>query len=169
MLGLSDEERAAEVMFISILKAMIFLMPLSRASLSSLRSFLGEVGKNFSKLSSMLVHSFIVAGYLASKVFSDITQPECNLFPLPSNFSTNPEHWPHSTPLLPNHWREDPPPASRKRDTAKHWNGWSNIEYIFALYVFHVRGIAFSSTYDRTAATHIQVLISLFLALNPIE
>lgn len=64
---------------------------------------------------------------------------------LPSNFSKEPEHWVHTTPLLdtantiiplsiPSFRRRDA--NHRSKNVTHFWRGWENIDYLFSLYAF---------------------------------
>ena len=90
--------------------------------------------------SSMRLLCVNLLGYFALSVLAQGLQPGCNTTSLPQNFSANLSHWPHSTPLLRNHWRKDPPPpfSVAPRDIEESWNGWASIKYLFALLAFEI-------------------------------
>lgn len=48
---------------------------------------------------------------------------------LPHNFSTKPQYWRSKSS-----WR-DPPSWIGPRQTARVWNGWSGVKYLFTLFV----------------------------------
>lgn len=83
-------------------------------------------------LFNLLFFAFVLQAYGEASVQ---LQPGCHPIPsLPNGFSMNPDHWPHSTPLLQLH-NQTAAHSSAKRQISTFWSGWENIHYWFPLYV----------------------------------
>lgn len=88
---------------------------------------------------------------------------------LPSNFSKEPEHWVHATPLLdtadtiiplsiPSFRRREA--NHRSKNVTHFWRGWEDIHYLFSLYAFqHFENWQSKLTFE-IAAIHTRAQVS---------